>query len=200
MPVFPVAGTVAVTKMSLFTVKVVAFTPPNVTADACDSSVPEIITEVPGGPAAGVNDVITGVTLNVFVLVSVLVPVVTVTVPVCAPAGTVARMNVVPVSVFVVAVVPPNFTTDDELKPWPRIPICDPSLPAGIGETSEINGAAPMFSEKNVPAVGKGLPPTLFVPKTVPLVCCISGAKGCDPVAFWFVKRNDEKTPAEVSS
>ena len=102
-PVLPVVGAVAVTRLSLLTVKVVATTPPNVTRVACESSDPEIWTEVPGGPAFGVNDVITGVTLNVFKLVRVVAPVVTVTVPVCAPAGIVARMNVLPVRAVVVA-------------------------------------------------------------------------------------------------
>ena len=44
-------------------------------------------------------------------------PVVTVTLPVRAPVGTVARMKVLPVNCVVVAAVPPNFTTDDVLKP-----------------------------------------------------------------------------------
>ena len=40
-----------------------------------------------------------------------------------------ARMYVVPVSLVVVAFVPPNFTTDFELKPWPRMPTCAPTAP-----------------------------------------------------------------------
>src|SRR5271167_3240523 len=67
-------------------------------------------------------------TIKVCVLVRVVVPVVTVTLPSDAPAGTVAVMK--PVSVRVEgAVTPLNFTTDDELKSKPRIPTEDPTLP-----------------------------------------------------------------------
>lgn len=103
---------------------------------------------------------------------NVVEPVVTVTLPVSAPAGTVANRKVLPVWVTVVAFTPPNLTMEAVLKPWPRMPTLVPSLPAGTGVTSEMNGDAPMSSEKKVPCAGKGLPPVLFVPKMVPLVCC----------------------------
>jgi hypothetical protein len=82
-----------------------------------------------------------GSTLNVFALVNVVVPVVTVTAPVSAPAGTVAVMNVVPESTMVVAFVPPNLTTEALLKPCPRMPIFAPSLPE-VGSVST-NGPRP---------------------------------------------------------
>jgi hypothetical protein len=62
-------------------------------------------------------------TVNVYLLVSVVAPVVMVTKPLLAPAGTVAVRKVVPVSVTLRAATPLNFTTDGELNPWPRIPI-----------------------------------------------------------------------------
>ena len=66
-------------------------------------------------------------TMNFSKLFSVVLPVVTVTNPSLAPAGTVARMKVVPVRVWVAAVTPLNFTTDDALNPWPKMPIFDPT-------------------------------------------------------------------------
>lgn len=71
-------------------------------------------------------------------------PVVTVTTPVKAPVGTVARMYVEPVKVFVVAAAPPNLTTDDELNPCPRMPTCAPSVP-DVTFTSEMNGLYPLL-------------------------------------------------------
>src|SRR5450631_1113193 len=68
-------------------------------------------------------------TMNFFELVSVVAPVVTVTNPSVALAGTVASRNVDPVRVTVVAVAPLHFTTDDALNPCPRMPIFDPTLP-----------------------------------------------------------------------
>ena len=81
MPVFAPVGTSAVTCVSEFTVKVVAFTPPNFTAVVCVNPVPVITTGVPTGPLAGVKLVMVGSTLNVCALVSVVAPVVTVTAP-----------------------------------------------------------------------------------------------------------------------
>jgi hypothetical protein len=193
VPVVAPVGTVAVIFESEFTVNE-ADTLLNVTFVACLRPVPVIVTEVPTGPLGGVKVAKVGVTLNCLGAVKVVVPVVTVTFPVSAPAGTVARMKVLPVSCLVVAAVPPNFTTDDELKPWPRMPTRVPSLPAGTGVTNEMKGDALMFSEKKVPSAGKGLPPWLFVPKIFPLVCCIKGAEGWTPRIGLVVrsKRNEE--------
>lgn len=57
------AGTVAVTYVSEFTVKVAALLP-NATFVVCVKSVPVIVTEVPTGPLGGVNPVTVGSTLN----------------------------------------------------------------------------------------------------------------------------------------
>jgi hypothetical protein len=68
-------------------------------------------------------------TVNLRRLVRAVVPVVTVTYPLVAPAGTVACRNVVPVRVTVVAWTPLNFTSEELLNPWPRIPIVLPTFP-----------------------------------------------------------------------
>ena len=91
--IFPVtapAGTVAVTLVAEFTVKLVAFTPPNFTAVVPRSPVPVIVTCVPTGPLVGLNELIVGTTTYFWLLVSVPEGVVTVTNPVVALAGTVA--------------------------------------------------------------------------------------------------------------
>jgi hypothetical protein len=74
---------------------------------------------------------------------------VTVTAPVSAPAGTVAVMNVVPVSVNDLACTPPNLTTEELLKPCPMMPILAPSLPE-VGCVST-NGPRPTDRLKTVP-------------------------------------------------
>src|SRR6266853_4520238 len=96
MTIFPVlapVGTFAVTWVSEFTVTVVALTPPNVTFVVWVSPVPVSTTGVPTGPLVGLKLGKVGVTRNVLLLVSVVAPVFTVTVPVRAAAGTVAEMK-----------------------------------------------------------------------------------------------------------
>jgi hypothetical protein len=119
----------AVTWVSEFTVTVVAAVPLKVTLVVWVRPVPVSTTGVPTGPLAGLKLGKVGVTRNVLLLVSVVTPVVTVTFPVSAPAGTVALMKVVPLSVIEVACTPPKFTTDELLKSCPRTPIFAPSLP-----------------------------------------------------------------------
>jgi hypothetical protein len=82
-------GTTVVTCESETTVNVVV-TVPNFTAVAKVNPVPLSVTGVPSVPLGGVKLVIFGFTLNVCGLVSFVEPVVTVTVPVFAPTGTVA--------------------------------------------------------------------------------------------------------------
>ena len=89
-PVFAPFGTVAVTCVSEFTVKLVAITPPNVTFVVCVRLTPVIVTGVVTGPLVGLKLRICGVTRNGLLLVKVPVGVVTVTEPVVAPLGTVA--------------------------------------------------------------------------------------------------------------
>lgn len=116
LPVVAPVGTVAVTCESEFTVNE-ADTLLNVTFMVWVRPVPVIVMIVPTGPLVGVKLMIVGVTLNCLLDVKVVVPVATVTFPVSAPVGTVARMNVLPDRVLVVTAVPPIFTTDDDLKP-----------------------------------------------------------------------------------
>ena len=94
LPVAAPAGTVAVTCVSEFTVKVVAATPPKATRFVPVNPEPVITTRVPGGPLLGVKLDIKGRTRNLLLLVNVPEGVVTVTNPVVAPLGTVAIRKV----------------------------------------------------------------------------------------------------------
>src|SRR6266540_6182908 len=75
--IFPVTaptGTVAVIWVAEFTVKLVAFTPPNLTAVAPVNPAPMIVTTVPGRPLVGEKEVIVGaapVTVKFLALVAV---------------------------------------------------------------------------------------------------------------------------------
>lgn len=89
LPVVAPVGTVAVICVSEFTANV-AEVPLNATFVAWVNPVPVMVTEVPTGPLGGVKLANVGFTLKVCGLVSVVVPVVTVTGPVSAAAGTVA--------------------------------------------------------------------------------------------------------------
>ena len=95
-PVLAPVGTFAVTWVSEFTVTVVAATLPNVTFVVWASPVPVSTTGVHTGPLVGLKLGKVGVTRKVLLLVSVVAPVVTVTDPVRAAAGTVAEMKVAP--------------------------------------------------------------------------------------------------------
>ena len=81
-PVLAPLGTVAVTLVLEFTVKLVAFTPPKVTLVVCFRLTPVIVTEVPTGPLVGEKAVICGMTRNILLLTKVRLGVVTATKPV----------------------------------------------------------------------------------------------------------------------
>src|SRR6266550_5336258 len=89
LPVSAPLGTIAVTRVSEFTVKV-AFTPWKVTFVVCLRLTPVIVTAVPTAPLVGEKLVICGMTRNILLLFSFPPEVVTVTIPVVAPLGTVA--------------------------------------------------------------------------------------------------------------
>jgi hypothetical protein len=110
-------------------VTLVAFTPPNVTFEVCVRLTPVMVTTVATGPLVGLKLKSCGVTRNVLLLVSVVEPVVTVTDPVSAPVGTVTDRKVEPVFLTAVAFTPSNFTTEELLKPCPRMPTVFPTLP-----------------------------------------------------------------------
>src|SRR5882672_1999574 len=91
VPVVAPAGTVAWIEVAELTVKL-ALAPLNATAVVPVKLVPLMVTLVPTGPLAGVKLVIVGglITVKVPALVAVPPGVVTLIVPVVAPAGTVA--------------------------------------------------------------------------------------------------------------
>jgi hypothetical protein len=60
---------------------------------------------------------------------------------------------------MVVAFVPPNFTTEELLKPWPRMPTFAPSLPEV--DCISRNAFSPIDRLKTVP---KSDPPFVVVP------------------------------------
>lgn len=137
---------------------------------------PVIVTKVPAGPLDGVKFVIFGFTLYVCGLVRVVEPVVTVTEPVCAPAGTTAVRYVVPESVTDLEATPPNFTTEAPVKPCPKTPTFAPTLPDVCVGSRLANGASPVATLKNVPwhVLGQVVlvpPPDGVVPYTSPFVC-----------------------------
>lgn len=142
-PLLAPLGTVAVTEPSELTVTFVEATPPNVTFVVCVRLTPVIVTEVPSGPLAGAKVVICGATRKVLILVRVPELVVTVTNPVVAPLGTVAVKNVVPDRVIVDAATVPKVTTEELVKPCPRMPILAPTLPEVL--TRPANGGKLLF-------------------------------------------------------
>ena len=96
-PIFPVrapVGTVAAICVPEFTVKLVAFTPPNVMTVAPLKPEPVMVTTVPTGPLVGVKLLMTGTMLKGRLLVSAPEGVDTVMNPVTPSAGIVAVMNV----------------------------------------------------------------------------------------------------------
>jgi hypothetical protein len=89
LPVTARLGTVAVTCVLPFTVKLVAVAP-NITFVVPVKPAPVITTLVPTGPLIGAKLVICGMTRNFLLLVSTPPGVVTATEPVVAPLGTLA--------------------------------------------------------------------------------------------------------------
>ena len=87
-PVFAPVGTVAVTSVSEFTVKLIADTPPKVTFVVCVRLTPVMVMTVPTGPLGGVKLLSCGITRNVLLLVNLPPGVITVIAPVSAPPGT----------------------------------------------------------------------------------------------------------------
>lgn len=91
-PVVAPAGTVAVICVLEFAVNAVAGVPVKVTVVVPANPLPAIVTLVPTGPLAGVNEVMLGATMTVKSAALAPVPagLVTLIFPVVAPAGTVA--------------------------------------------------------------------------------------------------------------
>ncbi len=103
VPVVAPAGTVVVIDVAETTVNVGCAVPLNFTAEAPVKLVPVIVTAAPTRPLVGVKDVIVadGRTVKADGLVPVPVGVVTVTLPVVAPAGTVVVIDVTDTTVKV---------------------------------------------------------------------------------------------------
>ena len=102
----------------------------NFTDVAPEKSVPVMVTLVPIGPDAGVNDVMVGTAATVKLVALVAVPpgVVTAIAPVVAPVGTVARMDVADATVKVDVAVPLNVTA---VAPVKLAPVMDTLVPMG---------------------------------------------------------------------
>jgi len=126
-PVIAPAGTVVVTVPELLTVNV-ATLPPNETDVAPVKFVPVIVTPAPTPPRFGAKEVMAGVTVKrVVVTIGPLPGVVTVMVPVVAPAGTV--VVIVPEGLTVnVAAIPLNETA---VAPVKVVPVIVTAVPTG---------------------------------------------------------------------
>jgi hypothetical protein len=143
LPVVAPLGTVAVMDVAdaMPNEQVVPF---SLTAVAPVKFVPVIVTFVPTGPLAGVKDVIVGagvVTVNDAELVAVPPGAVMLIVPVVAPAGTAAVMEVADAIANVVAAVPLNLTAD---VPDRFVPVIVTTVPGGplVGVNDVIVGRA----------------------------------------------------------
>jgi hypothetical protein len=138
------AGTVAVTVVSLTTVKVAETPPPNVTDVAPERPVPVIVTEVPTMPDVGEIDVIVGpattaVTVKLPGPVALPAEFVTTIVPDVAPDGTVA-VSCEPELTVNDAAVPLNVTDVVPVNPEPLIVTDVPGEP-DVGENPLTVGA-----------------------------------------------------------
>src|SRR5205807_1025064 len=155
-PVVAPAGTVARIAVSEVTVKV-ALTPLNDTAVAPVKFVPLIVTLVPTGPLVGVKLAIVGglTTVNELPLVAVPPGVVTLSGPVVAPAGTVARIAVSEVTVKV-ALTPLN---DTDVAPVKLVPLIVTLVPTGplVGVKLAIVGGLTTVNELALVAVPPGV-------------------------------------------
>ena len=132
-PVVAPVGTVATIVVALQLPIAVAVVPLKATAlvpCVAPKAVPLIVTAAPTAPVAGVKLVMVGNTVNATPLLFTPLAFTT-TLPVVAPAGTVATIDVVLQLPIVIAVVPLNFTV---LLPWvapkfvPVIVTDDPDL------------------------------------------------------------------------
>jgi len=131
-PVVAAAGTFTVMVVEETTVKTVVAMPLNLMAVAPVKLVPVIVTLAPMVPLVGVKDVIVGapavVTVKLALLLAVLPGVVTEILPVVAPVGTVAVIEVAELTVNVVAVVPLNLT---RVAPVKLVPVIVTVVPTG---------------------------------------------------------------------
>ena len=151
LPVVAPPGTVALTWVALMGVKV-ADTPLNLTDVTPVKLVPKIATDVPTGPWFGDRLLILGpTTVKVPALVTVPAEVVTVILPVVAPAGMVVLIRVALATVNV-APVPLNRTALTLVNPAPLMTTAVPTLPL-VGEKLVMVRPPPVVTVKSVELV-----------------------------------------------
>jgi hypothetical protein len=147
-PVVAPFGTVAVSWVPEgFDENVVAFVMLNLTAVVPTKFEPLIVTEVPMGPLVGEKFAMLGAHEDPTMKLSVLSPdpsgVVTLTLPVVAPAGTFAVIELFELTVKVVWSAPPNSTSVAPWKWFPEISTEVPAWPhAGVNPSTVGAGAA----------------------------------------------------------
>ncbi len=178
LPVVAAVGTVAVIVVAELTKNDVAARLLNFTEVVVKpvplKFVPVIVTDVPTGPNAGVNEVIVGIpaTPKSVALVAVLTVFVTVILPEVAPVGTVAVIDVAEFNVKVVAETPLNLTEVVQPKFVPVIVTLVPTGPLG-GVNDVIVGAAAVPTTKtealavSVPGVTTTILPVVAAAGTV---------------------------------
>jgi hypothetical protein len=147
-PVVALFGTVAVSRVPEgFDENVVAFVRLNLTAVVPTKFEPLMVREVPTGPLVGEKFVMVGAhevpTMKSFVLSPDPSGVVTLTLPVVAPAGTFAVIELFEFTVKVVWSAPPNSTSEAPWKWFPEISTEVPTEPhAGVNPSTVGAGAA----------------------------------------------------------
>jgi hypothetical protein len=181
-PVVVPLATVAVIWDELTTVKLVASVRLNTTSLAPVRFVPLIVTNVPGAPLVGENELIVGLpaaaTMKSVALVAVPPGVVTWMGPVCVPLATVAEIFVLESTVKLSAALFPNLTAVAPVKFVPSITTSAPTGPE-VGENDVIVGAPAAVTVKFWALVP--VPPgvvTLIFPVVAPegtvAVICVS--------------------------
>ena len=170
VPVVAPFGTVALIFVSESTVKL-ADVRLNFTEVAPVKFVPLIVTEIPGAPLVGENDVMVGaggdvLTVKSVALVAVPDGVVTEIAPDCAPLGTVA---VIFVSEFTVKAVADLFLNLTSVAPVKLVPLIVTTVPTGpkVGENDVIVGAPVILKFVELVALPLGVV-TLMGPVVAP--------------------------------
>lgn len=155
LPVVAPVGTVAVICVAELTTKLVALVVLNFTEVVVKpvpiKFVPVILTDVPTGPKVGANEMIVGAatTVKLAALVAVLMVFVTLILPVVAPVGTVAVIDMFELTVNEVAVVVLNLTA---VVPQRFVPVIVTLVPVGpaVGVNEVMVGAAAVTTVKSV--------------------------------------------------
>ena len=148
LPLLAPLGTAAVMEVALTTENVIAAVLLNLTAVAPVKLLPVIVTFCPIGPLAGVKDVMDGAGMTVKFVALLAVPpgVMMESLPLLAPLGTDAVMEVALTTVNVIAAVPLNLTAVTPVKLLPVIETLCPMGPlAGVKEVMDGAGTTVKF-------------------------------------------------------